>query len=899
MTNSFRKHLNISRLAINYPWLTISFWIGITVAGLFAFSSLKYALFPNVTFPVVIVNASSNLENIIETESKLTQPLEQSILSIEGIDQVYSSTFSGQTVINSLFLTSETLGSSQKKINLALEKVSLPANTSVEVIPFNLNESTALSYAITSKSKNLTELETITREKIIPPLEKIPGVLQVNLLGIIYNQDNNISNNSQNISTLVKFNGENSLAIQIVKKADANTLDIVRQVQQTINNITPEFPSIQLVLAQTEANFMKEATQSTIDALILAIILAVLVIFIFLGNFPATLITALAIPISLLGTCIVMAIANLNLETITLLALALVIGIVVDDAIVDIENIARHIEKGESPKQAAIAATDEIGLTVTASSLSIVAVFLPVALMGGTIGQFFKPFGLTVSAAVIISLLAARTLSPVLAVYWLKPRGQKVSLHIPFLVKFGKFMTDKYQSLLSWSLTYRKTVLLLAILSFVVGIGLIPFIPKGFIPHLDRGEFNIVYTTQLPKIPRNWSFNKANNSDSILSEKSNFNWLGNIKENPDALLLRRTKRMGEKIEKVLLADAEIESTFTVVGIKQQPNKGIINVKLKENRTNSTAKIKERIRNSLPAIKGTNISVEDLKFIESGDEKPIKFALISENLPTLYQTSQKVQKKIEKIPYLVDISSSEIQENIQEEKDILLIEHKNGKRATFISANFPEGEVIGKVTKKVKEIVKPMLPSNVELELEGDSARVAEIMADFGITLSISVALLLLVLLILFGRLLEPLVIGLSLPLSVVGAMLALLITRSDFGMISLIGLIFLLGLSDKNALLLVDYANQLRCQGMRRKKAILETGKVRLRPILMTSFSTILGMLPIALGWGTGSELRQPMAVAIMGGLLTSSILSLIFVPVFYTLLEDLWVKIFPKNLHK
>lgn len=892
MKNSWRKRLNISRLAIKYPRLTVSFWIAITVAGLLAFTSLKYALFPDVTFPVVIVNANSNLENTVETESKLTQVLENAILSVEGIDKVYSSTFLGQTVINTVFIPGENLASSEEKINLAVKKVPLPTNTSLEVIPFNLNESTAISYAITSTTESLTELAIITKEKIIPTLENIEGVLKVNLLGIIDNEENKNNHFNKNISTLVKFNGENSLAIQVVKKGSANTLDIVHKVEKEITNLTPQFPTLKLILAQTEANFIKEANQSTIEALIGAIILAVLVIFPFLGNFRATFITALAIPLSLLGTCILMAIANFNLETITLLALALVIGIVVDDAIVDIENIARHLEAGESPKEAAINGTDEIGLTVTASTLTIVAVFLPVALMGGISGQFFKPFGLTVSAAVMISLLVARTLSPVLAIYWLKPNSKKVFLQFPFLINFSNFVINKYQSLLAWSLKHRKKVLLLAIVSFMIGIALIPFIPKGFIPKLDRGEFNVIYTSKLPQI----TLNKSNNLLSQSSEESTFNWLGNVAENPNAFLLRRTRRIGEKIEKTILALPEVESTFTIVGIRSQPNKGKINVKLKENRTISTAQVQEKIRNSLPDIKGANISVEDIKFVESGDEKPIKFALISNDLKTLYETTQTIKNKLQKESYLADISNSEIQENVEKETDIFLIEHRNGKRATFISANLKEGEALGNITDKIIEIIKPMLPSPVQLELEGDSARVIEIIEDFAITLLFAVGLMLLILLLLFGRLLEPLIVGLSLPFCIVGAMLALLITRSDFGMVSFIGLIFLVGLLAKNALLLVDYTNQLRGKGMSRSEAILETGKARLRPILMTTFSTILGMLPIALGWGAGAELRQPMAVSIIGGLVTSSILSLVFVPVFYTVLEDLWLKIFPQK---
>ncbi len=897
MKNSLRKKLNISRWAISHPWFTISFWIAVTVAGLLAFSSLKYALFPDVSFPVVIVNATSPIENTLETEAKLTEPLQAPLFSLENIDEVYASTFPGQTVINAWFITGKSLTAATEKVKTALQEIPLPPETSIEVIPFNLNESTPISYALKSDTKTLRELQQIAREKIIPPLQKIPGVLQVNLLGVNSKSKNNVNIPGQNISTLVRINGENALAIQVVKEGDANTLDVVDKVQQEIAKLTPQLPEIKINLAQTEADYVKEATQATIDALALAIILAIFVIFTFLGNFPATLIAALAIPISLLGTCIVMAIAGFNLETITLLALALVIGIVVDDAIVDVENIARHISNGDKPKQAAIAGTDEIGLTVSASSLTIVAVFLPVALMGGTLGQFFKPFGLTVSAAVIISLLVARTLSPVLAMYWLKPNSKKTSLKIPFLLWFGNSFIRHYRSLLRWSLQHRKIVVFLVVLSFVAGVALIPLIPKGFIPQLDRGEFNIVYTTNLPKLPSSWQLKSSPKSSPSSSKNSTFDWLGDIAEDPNAFILRRSRRIGKKIEKVVLQSPEVESVFTVVGLREQPNKGKIYVKLKDERNFKTAQVQAQIRSSLPKIKGTNISVEDIKFVDTGDEKPLKIALLGDNLKTLNQTTKKLKTRLEEFPSLVDISTSVFQVDHERETDIFRIEHKHGKRVTFISANLAEGQALGNVTDEVVDAIKPILPPDVKLELEGDSMRVGLILAEFGVTLTLSVALMLLVLLFLFGRLLEPLVVALSLPLSIIGSMLALLITRSDFGMISLIGLILLLGLSDKNVLLLVDYATQLRGRGMSRTEAILETGTVRLRPILMTTCSTILGMFPIALGLGAGAELRQPMAVAIIGGLLTASILSLVFVPVFYTLLEDLWLKIFPKKV--
>ena len=899
MKSSFRSRFNISRLAIRYPWLTISFWIAVTVAGLLAFSSLKYALFPDVTFPVVIVNAQSNLKSTLETETKLTKPLESSLLNIKGIEQVYSSNFPNQSVINAVFFGGENLKKSTEKVQSALNKIVLPPDTSVKVFPFNLNESAAISYAFQSENKSLNELQELAYQKIIPPLEKIPGVLQVNLLGMINNEVINSSSHKNNLATLVRFNGENSLAIQVIKKGDANTLDIVKRVEEKINDLRPQLTDTKLILAQSEASYIKEATQSTIDALVLAIILAIIVIFCFLGNFPATFITALAIPISLLGTCIFMAIANFNLETITLLALALVIGIVVDDAIVDVENIARHIEKGETPKEAAICATDEIGLTVTASSLTIVAVFLPVAFMGDTIGQFFKPFALTVSAAVIISLLVARTLSPVLAMYWLKPLNKRFSLNtnLSFYKHFSKNIKQKYRNLLSWSLRNRKLIVLFALLSFIAGIVLIPLIPKGFIPQLDRGEFNVIYTTNLPKIPASWNLNQSDNQNSSPSENPGFNWLGNIKENPNGFILRRTRRIGQKIEEVIQTSSEVKSAFNVIGFREQPNKGKIYVKLKDrDRLISTAQVQQQIRDSLPEIKGTKVSVEDIKFVDTGDEQPLKLALLGDNLQSLSQTALKVKNVLEDLPFLADVTTSVDEENEFDDTNIFMIEHRNGKRSAIVSANLTEGKAIGNVTNEVVKKIQLIIPNDVQLELEGDSARVGDILSDFGLTLVFSVILMLLVLWLLFGRLLEPLVVGLSLPFSIVGAMLALLITRSDFGMISLIGLIFLLGLLDKNALLLVDYTNQLRWRGMERKQAILETGLVRLRPILMTSFSTILGMLPIALGLGIGAELRQPMAVAIIGGLITSSFLTLIFVPVFYTLLEDFWFRLFSQG---
>jgi multidrug efflux pump subunit AcrB len=871
MKQNFREQLNISRIAIRHPRLTIAFWLGVAVAGILAFSSLKYALFPEITFPVVVVNAQTVSPTAQDTENQLTQLLEKPLIDLEEVRDISSITYPGRAVVNILFDIGDSLEASTATVKQKLSGVTLPPNTTYEVIPVNLNESPVISYALKSSEKSLDELSQIAQQTIIPKLQAIPDVLKVNLLG-----DTSVDLETQ-YPTLVRFNQQDALALQVVKTSQANTLEVVSQVEETIESLQSDFKDLQLTLAETQAGYIREATQATIDDLLLAIVLSILIVFPLLRSFRATLITALAIPLSLLGTCIVMAMFGFNLETITLLALTLVIGIVIDDAIVDVENISRHIEDGYSPQEAAILGTDEIGLSVTASTLTIAAVFIPVAFMGNAIGQFFQPFGLTVSAAVLISLLVARTLSPVLAVYWLKRRNSQMD---------GRnwAIAQNYRNLLSWSLTHRKIVIGLAIFSFILGVALIPLIPKGFMPQLDRGEFNVVYTTPLPKRSVTPKTETAPPPDS-----GAFDWISEIARSPERILLRRTQRIGTKIEESVFKSPDVEAVFTVAGVQGSPNKGKLYVTLKPERQLTTAEVQEQVRQNLPQLKGVPVSVEDLSFVRTEAEKPLQIALQGQDLTRLYQSAEQLKNQIAQRRGFEDV---ELSSQLSQTGEIVQIERLNGQNTVFLGANLSQGQGLEDATQIVEATARSILPPGITLERWGSSAQSNDVLSSFGRTLSLSILIMLLVLVALFGRLLEPIVVGLSLPLSIVGAMLGLLVTRSAFGIISLIGLIFLVGLLDKNAVLLLDYINQLRRKGMNREEAILETGLVRLRPIVMTTASTILGMLPIAIGLGAGGELRQPMAVAIIGGLLTSSLLSLIVVPVLYTVLEDVWLKI-------
>ena len=878
---SKKLQFNLSRLAIKYSRLTLCCWLAIAVAGWFAFSSLKYSLFPAVNFPVVVIRVQAATTSVLATEAAITVPLENLLSDTPGLTQLFSATYRGQTVVNILFDTNIDIEAATTKIKAQLQQLPLPASKKLEVIPFNLNETSAISYVLTNQQHNLQELSNIAVAKIIPDIEQITGVQRVDLLGNLArnrNQDIPTANNN----TLISFNGEKAIAFQVIKQADANTLEVVKQVEQQIAQLKPLLPDIKLTLAQTPAGYIRDSTKATVETLIVAVALAVLVIFLFLRNFKATLITAIAIPVSLLGTFIVMAIAGFNFETLTLLALALAIGIIVDDAIVEVENIMRHLEAGVSPRQAALSATEEIGLTASISTLTIVAVFLPVGLMGGTLGQFFRPFGLTISAAVLTSLLAARTLVPVLAMYWLARQDTDTTQQET--KPSQGFIAVSYRNLLQWSLSHRRQVVGIAIASFMLGIALIPLIPQGFVPQLDRGEFKIVYTTQLPKlanVPREKTEERLNLPPTE-QPKSSFNWLKKLAKSPEQVLLRRTLTVGQQIESLVLNHPDVESIYTIAGVRGEPNKGQIYLKLKERRNLTTAQVQSEVRQNLPQIPQVIVSVEDLPFVETGEDPSFKVSLTGESINQLRKSATAFQTKISQLPGFSDVRV----DGVSEPLDKLI--HLDRQRVAYINANLTAERKIGDATKTAQAIANKILPADISFDLEGDSARSKKILGEFAVTLTLAVVCMLLVLYLPFRRWLEPLVIGLSLPLSIVGAMLALLITQSDFGMISLIGLIFLLGLLDKNAILLLDYANQLRNSGMNRTTAILNTGVVRLRPIVMTTFSTILGMSPIAFGWGAGSELRQPMAVGIIGGLMTSSLLSLVVVPVLYTLLEDL-----------
>ena len=783
----------------------------------------------------MVVTAHTTEVDPAANERLVTTPLERALAPLPGLNRVHSLSYPEFVAIDLSFDVGNDLDASRSAVSAAIGRVKLPPHTTLSVTPVNLNETYVVTYALSEPGKTMAELAALARAKIAPPLRAIPGVLKAEIIG---------GSEDGADASAYRYDGHPAVAIAVVKSGNANALDVAEACDDAVAALVPGLSPATIVRASTQATFIREAARATQEALGLAVLLAILVIWPFLGDWRATTISALAIPTSLLGTALVMRLLHFNLETITLLALALVVGVIVDDAIVAVENIVRHLEEGETPRQAALRANKEIGRTLVASTLTIVAVFLPIGLMGGTLGRFFKPFGLTASAAVLFSLLAARTLSPTMAAFWLRRRpADRVK---------RESVTDRYpwyRVALVWSLEHRAVVVALAILAFAGGLALIPFIPKGFIPHLDRGEFHVTFNTPL------------------------------------GTPVADTLRVAERLETAVKRDPNVAQISTTIGARNgQSNQGLLDVTLKPNRTAKTIDVESSVRGLLPDIDGVSASVADVPFVGSDATKALQFALVGSDLTALRNAGRSFEHVLERTPGFVDVGAS----GLADGTPFSAIEHVGGQRAVQIESDLVPTLLLGDATDKVATLGKKLLPPGIVLRFAGSSADVVNTFRNFALSLGLSVVAIVVVLVLLFRSWIDPLVISVSLPLSIVGALFALWITRSEFGLISLMGVIFLLGLVNKNAILLVDSIERLRSEGVERRNAILTAGSQRLRPIAMTTAATILGMLPIALGFGAGAELRAPMAISIIGGLITSTLLSLIVVPVAYTLADDL-----------
>ena len=754
--------------------------------------------------------------------------------------------------------------------------------------------------------------------------------------------------------SLALVNGVPAVALDIQKQSGANLVEVVDAVKKRLVQLRAELPPGVTMDVVRDASIMtRDSLEDVQQTMIIGGILTVLIVFCFINSWRSTVITGLTLPISVISSFIIINALGMTLNIMTLMALSLAIGILIDDAIVVRENIVRHLERGEDHFAAARNGTSEIGLAVFATSMSIIAVFVPVAFMKGIVGRFFFSFGITVAFAVLVSLFVSFTLDPMLSSRWHDPsilREGKRGFISRILDSFNDFfetVVERYRKVIGWVLDHRKTVLGLATAAFIGGIVIFFSLESAFMTNFDKGEFQI-----------------------------------NFKTAPDASLNESRNRLNAML--AALKDVpEIAHTYSTVGAGDSGtvHNGAIYVKLKErkDRKGNQNQIQRDVRSRLQRVPGVTVSIEDVGGVGSS-VKPLLVNVRGEDIGLLKNYSAQLKQAMYGIPGIVDIEATLEQDipeyslSVDREKAMnsgIMTDHivrtvgvlvggeavstyededgdavdvrvrlpENQRRdpsqvqnlrlavqkGSNLSALMPIGNIaaydvsdspseinrqalsrevvvsanldgipIGTAVKKVKKAAEKIkMEPGYRIVFSGESQDMEESFGYLGESLILAVILVYLILAAQFESFFEPFSIMLSLPLSIVGMAGMLKLTGDTVNIMSLIGLIMLMGLVTKNAILLVHYAKVLRKGGMDRREALINSGRTRLRPILMTTFAMIFGMMPLAFALGSGAEMRAPMARAVIGGLITSTVLTLLVVPVMYTVLDDfsLWLR--------
>jgi HAE1 family hydrophobic/amphiphilic exporter-1 len=758
------------------------------------------------------------------------------------------------------------------------------------------------------------------------------------------------------------IDGRPGLSLDVIKQSGANTVEVADEIQKVIRQINAELPAhIRLRTVVDNSIFIRDSVEDVQVTLLLGGLLTVLIVFLFLNSWRSTVITGLALPVSVISTFIIMRALGFTLNILTLMGLSLAIGLLIDDAIVVRENIVRHMHAGADHYTAAREATAEIGLAVMATTLTIIAVFVPVAFMGGIIGRFFFQFGITVGFAVLVSLYVSFTLDPMLSSRWYDPAADPNVPRSWFGRGLGRIndQVDRLQSILAaslgWSLSHRWAIVGIATVAIVASFGLFGKLGSAFMPNADPGQFQVAY------------------------------------KGTPGISLDRSMEIAKELEAEIRRNPGVEYTYTTIGgnASKPVNEGNIFIQLTPRKTREHySLIKTEVRNRLARFRAIRTSIEEAGQI-GADVKPIQVSLRGSEFARLALLGETLMAEVRRVPGTADVDTSE--EEPQSEVRVamdrtaagdlgldlgtvastirglvagevvsqfedpdgdsydvrLRVERAARTRAVdLLGLDLPaqggralvpvsqvarleagaapskirrrdllreirisagtEGRSLGEVIGDIKLRAAAMgLPPGYSVDYTGESEDMAESFGYAMQSLLLAVILIYAVLASQFRSFLQPLAIMLSLPLSLVGVAGMLYLVKDTLNMMSMIGVILLMGLVTKNAILLVDYTNLQRREGRSRREALILASRVRLRPILMTTLAMIFGMLPLAFEIGSGAEFRAPMARAVIGGLITSTLLTLLVVPVAYTFLDDVgavfkrrWTRRVPERNH-
>lgn len=748
-----------------------------------------------------------------------------------------------------------------------------------------------------------------------------------------------ITDGAADPSSIAKLDGQTVVAFNITRSRGASEVEVMELVDAELAKLSADVGNIDIEKVYDRATPIAEDYQASLRMLIEGGLLAVVVVFLFLRNIRATFVAAVALPLSVIPTFLGMYLFGFSLNIISLLALSLVIGVLVDDAIVEVENIIRHLRMGKTPYEAAMEAADEIGLAVVATTFTLIAVFLPTAFMGGIVGQFFRQFGWTAALSIFASLMVARLITPMMAAYILRPEKKHVEKQSALM--------DWYLKVVSWTLHHRWITIGATLILFVASLALVKLLPTSFIPDNDIDQTRV-----------------------------------EIELTPD-VALEDTERVAAMASERILAMPEVSHIFTSVGEAQAAMEassggkaeniaGLDIVLAPRAERASKQEIERQISSMLSEVPGARFTVG----LSSGGETGYNFSLTSTDPQLLEQTAQQIMTEIRALPSAGAVTSDRslprqeltvtpdrlamadkgvttqdiattlrvatvgdyeqrlsklnldtrqipivvrlpdvAKQNVSQLEGLYVpsalppgqgvrvgevaslnfgtgpaqISRLDRERAISITVQPANGE-LGDLVQAVKAIPSmQQLPASITIIDQGQAENMAELFSGFVIAMSVGVVCILGVLILLFGRILQPFTILMALPLSIGGAFVGLVITNSSLSMPSMIGFIMLMGIATKNSILLVDYALIAQRRGLARFDAIIDSCRKRARPIIMTTIAMGAGMLPLVFGWGDADPtFRRPMAAAVLGGLATSTLLSLVVIPVVYTLMDDL-----------
>ncbi|WP_348732231.1 efflux RND transporter permease subunit [Rheinheimera texasensis] len=744
------------------------------------------------------------------------------------------------------------------------------------------------------------------------------------------------------------FNGKKALGIDITKAREASTISVTDDIKAKLEEIQKTLPKeAELVIVSDQGEDVAASMRNVTEALGLGALLTIVVVFVFLNSWRSTLITSLALPTSVLASFIAVWACGFTLNFMSLLGLSLAIGVLIDDAIVVRENIVRHMEMGKDNMTAARDGTREIGMAVIATTMSIVAVFIPIAFLDGITGQWFKPFGLTVACSVLVSLFISFTIDPMMSAYWHDPDHDKNKQRRGLGKVFQKFniwfdhQAERYSRLIGWALKHRKSMWSLAFLSFFGALFLQgKFGGSGFMPDTDNGAF-------------------------IVSIRA-----------PSEASIEYTKAKAAQVAEITQVLPEHRYTQTTIGVQGNITRAQVFVRLvpEKDRNRSAKQVAEEVRGKIKALVGAEITVSaDLNGGGGGDGKPLQIQFRGPETRVLEGIVMDFVEKLKKVPGAVDVglSAQDPKPELQVEfdrglaasvglsmsdaanamrlafagaeigdwvdptgetrnvfvrvrpeeratvadleqlpllssktgalvpleqvatvtlgKGPALIEHLDRETMMAVTANV-QGRSFGEVFADAMKLAKQIdFPPGYDLVVGGEGRDQQEVFGKIFGALGLAVVLMYLILVVQFHSFMAPVAIMMSLPLSLIGVVLALLIGNSTLNLMSLIGVVMLMGIVAKNAILLVDCARKKeQLEGLSLEESLIAAGRERLRPILMTTFALVAGMLPVAIGVGEGSGFYRPLGIAVIGGTITSTILTLLVVPTFYDSLETM-----------